>query len=59
MTAVARHFGVNEDLETGAVVLAGGLLMLGDSSVTGGALVAGGGAIIALSKTSRMRGAGA
>ena len=59
MTAVARHFGVNENLEAGFVVLAGGLLMLGDSVVTGGALVAGGGAVLALSKRTRMRGAGA
>ena len=58
MTAVARHFDVNEDLEAGGVVLAGGLLMLGDSVVTGGALIAGGGAILMLSERTRMRGAG-
>jgi hypothetical protein len=59
VTALARQFGVDEDLVAGAVTLAGSLLMLGDSVVTGGALVAGGASILALSELTCPQGAGA
>jgi hypothetical protein len=59
VTAVARRFGLDEDLESGFVTLAGGLAMLADKVEIGVSLVLLGGLVVLLSEKTELRGSGA
>ena len=58
MTAVARYFDLDEDLEAGAVTLAGGVLMLAEAVPIGIALVLLGALVLLLSEKTELRGTG-
>jgi hypothetical protein len=58
VTAVARYFGFDEDLEAGAITLAGGVAMLGEAVPLGISLVLLGALVLLVSEKTELRGTG-
>lgn len=58
MTAVARYFDLDEDLEAGAITIAGGVAMLAEAFPIGISLVFLGALVLLLSEKTEIRGAG-
>ena len=58
MTAVARYFDLDEDLEAGAITLVGGVAMLAEAVPIGISLVMLGAFVLLLSEKTELRGTG-